>query len=117
LIVGVVGVAVAVSLLLLGTGASRTSFAQEQSYQAKALADACAEEALQQIRDSAPFTGSGTLTVGQGTCTYTVTSQGGPNRTIISTGTVSTMTRRERVIIDQINPTINVTSWQELADF
>lgn len=117
LLVGVLGLAISVSLLLLGLSSSRTSFTQEQSYQTKALADACAEEALEQIRDSTPFTGSGTLTLGQGSCSYTVTSQGGANRTITSVGTVSSMTRRTRVILDQINPTINITSWQELADF
>lgn len=117
LLVGVIGLAISVSLLLLGMSSSRTSFAFEQSMQAKALADACAEEALEQIRDSTPFTGSGALALGQGSCTYTVTSQGGSNRTITAVGTVSSMTRRVSITINQINPTINVTSWQEVADF
>lgn len=117
LLVGVLGLAIAVSLLLLGTSSSRTSFVMEQSYQAKALTDGCAEEALQQIRDSLPFTGSGSLTLGQGSCSYTVTSQGSQNRTITASGTVATMTRRVRIMIDQINPAINITSWREVADF
>lgn len=117
LVTGAVGVAISASLLLLGLGSSRTSFALEQSNQTKALANACSEEALQQIRDSTPFTGTGSLTMGQGTCTYTVTSQGGQNRTITATGTVDTIVRKVKVIIDKINPSINVTSWQEVADF
>lgn len=117
LVIGAVGVAVAVSLLLLGLSSSRTSFALEQSNQAKALANACSEEALQQIRDSTPFTGTGNLSLGQGTCTYTVTSQGGQNRTITSSGTVGTIVRKVKIILDTITPNINVTSWQELADF
>ena len=117
LLVGVLGLAISVSLLLLGLNSSRTSFAREQSYQSKALADACAEEALQQIRDATSFTGSGALTVGQGSCSYTVTSQGGSNRTMTAVGTVASMTRRVRVVIDQTNPVINVTSWQEVVDF
>ncbi len=82
LVIGAVGAAVAVSVILLGLGSSRTSFALEQSNQAKALANACAEEALQQIRDSTPYTGTGDLTLGQGTCSYAVTTQGGQDRTI-----------------------------------
>ncbi len=117
LVTGAVGVAIAVSLLLLGLGFGRTSFALEQSNQAKALANACAEEALQQIRSLTPFTGTGSLTLGQGTCVYTVTSQGGQNRTITASGTVGTIVRKVKVIIDKITPTVNVTSWQELADF
>ena len=117
LVIGAVSMAIAVSVLWLGVGDSRSSFALEQSNQAKALANACAEEGLQQIRDSTPFTGTGNLTLGQGTCTYTVTNQGGQNRTVTSTATVGTILRKVKVIIDDINPDINVTSWQEVADF
>lgn len=116
LIVGVIGVAIATSLILLGLGMSRTSFALEQSNQAKALANTCIEEALQQIRDSTPFTGTDNLTLGQGTCAYTVTNNGGQNRTITSSGTVGTIIRKVEVIIDTINPQINITSWQEVAN-
>lgn len=116
LIVGAVGVAITLSIILLGVGSSRASFAIEQSNQAKALTNACAEEALQQIRDSAPFIGSGDLTLGQGTCMYAVTSQGGQNRTITASGTVGTIVRKVKIIIDKINPAIQVVSWQEVAD-
>lgn len=116
LVVGAVGVAITLSLILLGVGSSRTSFAIEQSTQAKALANACAEEAMQQMRDSTPFTGSGSLTLGQGTCSYTVTSQGGQNRTITASGTVSTTLRKVEIIINSINPTIQVVSWQEVGN-
>lgn len=116
LAIGAVGVAIAVSSLLLGVGNSRTSFAYEQSNQAKALAGACAEEALQQIRGSTPFTGSGSLSLGQGACSYTVTSQGGQDRTITASGEVGTIVRKVEVVIDSITPTIQVVSWQEVAD-
>ena len=117
LVVSAVGIAITLSLILLGLGSSRTSFAYEQSNQAKGLANACVEEAMQQIRDSTPFVGSNTLALGQGICSYTVTSQGPQNRTITASGTVGTIIRKVRVIIDRINPTIQVVSWQEIADF
>jgi hypothetical protein len=104
-------------LILLGLGASRTSFAYEQSNQAKGLANVCAEEAMQQIRDSTPFVGGDTLILGAGTCNYTVTSQGSQNRTITALGSVGTIVRKVRIIINRINPTIQVVSWQEIADF
>ncbi len=118
LVVGAVGIAITLSVIVLGLGSSRTSFALEQSNQAKALTNACVEEALQQIKDSTSFTSTGTsLTLGQGTCTYTVTNDGGQNRTITATGTVGTTIRKVKVVISQISPSITVTSWQELADF
>jgi len=117
LIVGAVGIAITTSLILLGLSSSRTSFALEQSNQAKALANTCAEEALEQIRDSTPFSGSGNLTLGQGTCAYTVTNTGGQDRTITVSGTVGTIVRKVSITIDTINPQINITAWQEVADF
>lgn len=117
LVVGAVGISIALSLILLGVGSARTSFAYDQSHQAVGLADACAEEALQQIHDSTPFTGSSTFTFSQGACNYTVTSQGGQQRTIVASSVVGTVIRKVKIIINRINPTILVTSWQEVADF
>lgn len=118
LLVGAVGVAITLSVILLGLGSFRTSFALEQSNQAKALANACAEEALQQIKDSTPFTSTGTsLTLGQGSCTYTVTNDGAQNRTITAIGTIGTVIRKSKIIISQISPSITVTSWQDVPDF
>lgn len=116
LLVGAVGAAIAVSVIWLGLGRGKSSLALEQSNQAKALANACTEEALQQIRDSTAFTGTGSLNVGQGTCSYTVTAGVGENRTITSSGTVGTIIRKVKVLISVINPSITVTSWQEVVD-
>ncbi len=113
----VIGTTIAASVILLGLGTSRTSFVLEQSNQAKALTNACAEEVLQQISDSTPFSGTATLTLGNGSCTYTVTKLTGQNRTITSSGTVGTIIRKVSISIDKVTPNINVTSWQEVADF
>lgn len=117
LIVGAVGLAIASSLLLFGINSSRSSLAFEQSKEAKALASACVEEALGEIRDNTSFSGSGNLSLGLGSCSYTVINLGGQSREIRSTGTMKAIVRKVRVTIDAINPTINVTSWQEVADF
>lgn len=116
-VIGAVGIAITVSIILLGLGSSKSSFSIEQSYQSKALANACTEEALQQIRVSSSFTGSGNIAIGQGTCDYTVTSQGAENRTVTASGTVGTIVRKVKVIISAISPVINATSWQEVSDF
>jgi hypothetical protein len=116
LVVGAVGAAICVSVVLLGLAASRTGFANEQSKQARALVGACSEEAMQQIRDSVSFVGSGTLTTGQGRCGYAVANAGGENRVITASSTVGTVVRKERVIINKINPLIQVVSWQDIAD-
>ena len=114
LVVGAVGIAITVSLVTLGVGASRSSFAYQQLHQAKALANACAEEALQQIRSLDTFTGANNLTLGVETCSYSVTSQGGQNRTINATGTVGTIVRKVQVSLTAINPNLIVSSWHEV---
>ncbi|MEK7648951.1 MAG: hypothetical protein AAB400_03470, partial [Patescibacteria group bacterium] len=114
IIVGAIGMAVAVALLLSGTDATRQSFTEEQSAQSGALRDACIEEALARIKNSSSYTGSDTLTLGAGSCTFTVASQGGQLRTITSTGTVGSIVQKARVTIDKITPSITIASWQEV---
>lgn len=117
LLLAALSVTITSSLILLGLGSSRTGFALEQSNQVKALANACAEEALQQINSFTPFSGTGSLSIGQGSCSYTVTKLTGQNRTIIASGLVGTIIRKISISIDKINPDINITSWQEVTDF
>lgn len=117
LVVGAVATAIAVSILLLGLNFSRSGFSLESSQTAKAYANACAESALQQIRNTSAYTGSGGLSFVYGTCTYTVTNTGGNTRKIIVSGTVGTVVRRVQISISAINPLIVVSSWQEQGDF
>ena len=117
IIVGAIGVATGVSLLLLGVGSSRASLSLDKSNQAKALANACAEQALDQIRTSPAFSGSASLTLGQGACSYTVTNLGGENRLINASGAVDEVLRKVKINLNQITPKINLTSWQEVSDF
>jgi hypothetical protein len=117
MIIGAIALAVVVSMLLSGLGTAKTSLAHQQSVQAKALANACINEALQQIRDSTAFTGSNNLSLGQGTCTYTVTNTGGENRTIQASSTVGLIIRKTQATVTQINPSITIASWQEVSAF
>ncbi|MCX6793145.1 MAG: hypothetical protein NTY12_03895 [Candidatus Falkowbacteria bacterium] len=116
LVIGAIGTAVVISVIWLGIGSSRSSFADEQSDQAWGLANACAEEALQQIRSSSAYTGTGNLTLGQGTCSYTVTNTGGTTRSVTASGTVGTMIRRSAISITALNPKLVISSWQEVAN-
>lgn len=115
LILGAVGVAVATSLLLLGADNSRTSFALEQSLQARGLADACTETALQRIRTDNAFTGTMNLTFGSGTCAYTVVNTGGTTRSITANGIVGTIIRRVSITLSAVSP-ITLSLWQEVAN-
>lgn len=117
LIVSAVGVAISSSLLLLGIGNARAGLAVQQSKQAATLADACAEEALQQMRFSTAYSGTASLTLGAGTCSYTVTVLTGENRDVQATGTVGTIVRKVEVTISALTPKTVISSWQEVAHF
>ena len=118
LLITAVGGAIAVSLLLIGVGSSRTSFAFQQSIQARGLADACAEEALQRLRESVWYGGGETLVLNTGICEIqAIAGTGNANRTIQTTGSVGTIKRKVKVVITTIHPAPVVSSWQEVASF
>ena len=115
IVLGMVATVIATSLVLLGLGHSRSALSENQSTQAKSAADACAEEALRQIRVTPAYTGinvAGPTLVGS-TCTYTVTNTGGNNRQITTTGIAGNNTRKVSISITALTPNIVFSSWQE----
>lgn len=116
LIIGAASLAIGLALLTTGTDSQRAALITQQSAQARALADACTEEALQQIYNTASFTGSNNLSQGQGSCTYTVSNTGGSNRIIDTAGNVSGVVRKVKVYVTITASSISITSWQEVAD-
>lgn len=115
-VIGAISTAVAVALILFGLGAFQSSAILTQSDQARALADSCAEEGLYRVKLSENFSGSGSLVDQFGSCEYSVLNLGGASRLVAATGTVQSVVRKVRVILDQINPRIRISSWQEVAD-
>jgi type II secretory pathway component PulK len=115
LIIGAACIATSVALLTSGTDSQRGALALQQSMQARQLAQGCAEEALQQIQSSTSFTGTNSLTLGQGTCTYTVTNTGTSTRTIDTSGTVGGVVRKVKVYATIGGSSISITSWQEVS--
>ena len=117
MIVSAIGLTLVIAFVITATGRTKTAIVQENHAYALAYSTACAEEALQEIRDSTPFTGTGSLSLAQGACSYNVTSGGGQDRTIQASSTISSTVSRLEITIDTINPSINVTSWQEVSSF
>lgn len=117
LIVGAIATVVAVTYLMLGYGSMQSGQVITQSKQAEFFADACVEEALQQIRDSVPFTGTGSLSFSEGECNYEVVNLGGKNRQINATGIIENVVRKVKVSVDAISPAINLSDWREVGDF
>ncbi len=115
LIVGLVSSVIMVSLLSLGMSYTRSSASSSASAQARSLATACSEEGLRQLRANGNFTATNTAVVlGAGTCTYSVVNTGGTTRQIDARGDVGTVTRKQQVNVSALNPTIIISSWQDV---
>lgn len=118
LVVSIVGLAIAASVITLGIGSSQTALSSQQSFQARALADACAEHALNELRQSTGYSGSETLSFGSGSCDIlAISGSGNTNRTIQASGTVDTLVRKVVVTVAEVQPQLIVSQWQEVADF
>ncbi len=117
LVAGAAAAAITVSLLLSGSIFLKSGISLDRSVKAKSLVNACAEEALMQIRDNAEYEGTGNLNLNGGTCNYTVVKGAEENRSLNVEGSVDEVIRRIKIQINAIYPKINVTYWQEVADF
>lgn len=116
IILGAVGIAVSTSIIVLGLGASQSSFAYDQSNRARAAAEACAEEGLERIRESSSYAGSGNISLDSDECSYLVENLGGSSRRISASGNIGSIVRRVVVETSTRNPRILIDSWREVAD-
>ncbi len=107
---------VALTLVLTLTTSSvwsiRGSIDSRNSNQAKSLANACAEVALEAMRENNSYTGANNVTLNGNTCTYTITNTGGTTRGITVTGTVNSIVRKLNITTSTFNPLV-ISSWQE----
>lgn len=108
-----VSVAIVTTVLFLGSQSLSSSRDQELGAYGRQILDACIEEALERIKDLESFTGFGSLSFGNGTCSYQVTNNGGTNRTVTASSTSGTIVRKAQATLNQINPTIHITSWSD----
>lgn len=115
LIVGAASVAISLALVMSGADSQRSALSEQQSRQARALAAACAQEALQVVHDNIAYTGTNSITQGAGSCTYTVTSTSTQLRTIVATGTVGTVVRKIQAYATIGSSSISVSLWQETS--
>ena len=118
LIVSGVTFIIAISTGLFGISESVMGLEKNQSSQAYYLASLCAEDALVELKNDLKYSGNETLVFDEGTCTILKVGGGGnTNRKVRTIGTVHNQTRKIEIEIAQVDPKMQITSWQEVADF
>lgn len=117
LTISAIGMAIVLTLIVLGSSAGESSFAEEQGAQARALAHGCVEIALDTIKSSSSYTGTTVVDpLGKGSCTYNVVDTGGNTRSIESRGVVGDVTQRVQTSLLNVAPIV-VENWIEVASF
>lgn len=113
ILLGGVSLALALTLSASSLWSIRGSVDSKISNIAKSLVNACAEIALEAMRENNSYIGAGNVALNGNTCSYTVTSTGGITRSVTVTGTVSGITRKLSVTTSSFNPLV-ISSWQEV---
>lgn len=90
----------------------RGSLDSRNGERAKALTAACAEMALEALREYNVYEGTNNLTIDGNSCVYTVSNTGGDTRSIVVSGVVGDITRKINITTSGFNPMI-ISSWQE----
>jgi len=116
--VGSMALAVAMSLLIIGINTYESGSTVEKSVVAQSLAEGCAEIALNNLRLSPGYSGDETITIDENSCSIDpFISNADGTTTINCTGTVNDIVRKTQIIIAGTTPSIQVSSWKEVADF
>lgn len=116
LIIGALAAAILSSLLLLGISSNQVSLSIQQSEEALALADACAEYALLKLRESPSYAGNEFVDVGTERCeVLPIGGIGNNNRSVCTEGVSGESIRRLEIAVSQILPQTTLYSWQEVA--
>ena len=123
LIISAVGVIITLSLLTIGTSYMRSSFALGEGYKARALAEACANVALENIRLDSEYQGNETINFEDDSCGVLLIGEIGGIYTINTYGVVGSFLRRIKVLaartedVETMEVSLTIQSWQEMADF
>lgn len=111
LILAVVGVTISTTLLMLSISGAQTAGTLEESQEARAAANACAEKGLQQLVSLSTYLGSGSLMVGSNTCKWSVATNDSSSDKIFASSTVGQTTRK---LLAKITvPGLVMMTWQD----
>ena len=118
IIITAVTLMIALSVNLESMGEIKISLAKNQSSKAFYLSTACAENALMKLKDNLNYGGDETLIFNNGTCSILPVEGGGnEDRLIKVIGDVGDYTRRIKIEILRVNPTMEIAFWQEVTEF
>lgn len=105
---------IVISAGLLGVSQLKMELQKSQSLQSYYLANLCAEHSLMQLKENISYNGNELIGLSEGTCRI-LPIEG--NWTVKVLASSSGQVRKMKIIVDQINPKMSVSSWTEVAEF
>lgn len=114
LIILAVSLLVGLSISQLAISEAAMSLQKNQSSQAYYLANLCSEQALMKLKEDINYPGSETIEIEGGNCQI-LAIEG--NWLIKVIGNFQDQVRKMRIEVEEVNPEIIITSWQEVTDF
>ncbi len=118
LVIGVMAVATATSLMLLGWAAEQNGLLIERSGQAEEYAKACLERTFRRLRLEPTYAGNETITFPKGSCVVRpVVGDGVNDRRVCVEGRSGNVVRRFQADIAELFPAIRTSSFAEVVAF
>lgn len=115
LIISAVTLAIALSISLLGISAANTALGFKKGQETLKICEGCLEESLLRLRDNVNYSG-GSLAVGNGNCTITVSGTGS-SRTIDITSIIAgppQYVKKIRATVKRTGNSLNLLTWLEV---
>jgi hypothetical protein len=116
LVVTSVALVTVLSVSFLGIGEVKSSLDTKKSIETRAIAESCVEEALLRTKGDQSFL-SGSMSVGEGTCTISITADGSDKIIYVSAeiGDPAGYVKRIRVVVKQFGTGIVIAEWEEIS--
>ena len=114
LIILVIALVIGVGLSLRGIVGMKMSLQEVQSSENYYLAALCAEQALMKLKENRNYPGGETVNTQEGQCTILPIEE---SWIIKVSATSSNQVKKMVIVVEEINPRMIISSWEEVADF
>jgi len=118
LIISAILLMISISSNLFGISESDMGLQKSQASQAFYLANLCSEDALMKLKNDINYLGNENLIFDNGSCSILpIESGSGESRTVKTIGSIQNQIRKIRIEMGRINPSLQISLWQEVSDF
>ena len=114
LIILIIALVIGIGLSLRGIAGMKMSLQEVQSSESYYLASLCAEQALMKLKENRTYPGGEIVDAQDGQCLI-LPIEG--RWTIKVSATSSNQVKKMVILVEEINPRMIISSWEEVADF